>query len=252
MARKKKHEEHENHERWLVSYADFITLLFAFFVVMWSSSQVDAEKLKQVALALGASFGNGRGKVASLDDGKFSGGTYIDEDAARFAPLITSLVRDYDGDAAGYDELVALANARASLLETLEAERGAEPIRLTLDERGVALHIPADEIFREGQTAIAPRARALLRRIGGIVRAVPNPFIVEATVAVPTTDEMDEALRIEGDRATALARFFLDEFHFDPDRVLVSAFATASSADRLELGEGSTLRIIVLAQPEGS
>ncbi|MFN8008420.1 MAG: flagellar motor protein MotB, partial [Terriglobia bacterium] len=45
MARKKKHEEHVNHERWLVSYADFITLLFAFFVTMYAISQVDAKKL---------------------------------------------------------------------------------------------------------------------------------------------------------------------------------------------------------------
>src|SRR5512146_444893 len=45
MARKKKEEEHENHERWLVSYADFITLLFAFFVVMFAVSQVDSKKV---------------------------------------------------------------------------------------------------------------------------------------------------------------------------------------------------------------
>lgn len=44
MARKKVHEEHENHERWLISYADFITLLFAFFVVMFASSQADKGK----------------------------------------------------------------------------------------------------------------------------------------------------------------------------------------------------------------
>ena len=43
MARKKKHPEHVNHERWLVSYADFITLLFAFFVVMFAVSQVDSK-----------------------------------------------------------------------------------------------------------------------------------------------------------------------------------------------------------------
>lgn len=45
MARKKKHPEHVNNERWLVSYADFITLLFAFFVVMFSVSQVDSKKM---------------------------------------------------------------------------------------------------------------------------------------------------------------------------------------------------------------
>ena len=48
MAKKKHHEEHENHERWLVSYADFITLLFAFFVVMYSISRVDNKRMAQV------------------------------------------------------------------------------------------------------------------------------------------------------------------------------------------------------------
>ena len=49
MARKKKAREHENHERWLVSYADFITLLFAFFVVMFASSQTDKGRAQQVS-----------------------------------------------------------------------------------------------------------------------------------------------------------------------------------------------------------
>ncbi len=49
MARKKPHPEHENHERWLISYADFITLLFAFFVVMFASSQADRQKAQEVS-----------------------------------------------------------------------------------------------------------------------------------------------------------------------------------------------------------
>src|SRR5262245_38224573 len=57
MAKKhKKHAEHANHERWLVSYADFITLLFAFFVVMFASSQVDRSKTNKMALAVEAAF----------------------------------------------------------------------------------------------------------------------------------------------------------------------------------------------------
>src|ERR1035438_5700109 len=49
MSRKKRHQEHANHERWLVSYADFITLLFAFFVVMFASTQSDKNKAKDVS-----------------------------------------------------------------------------------------------------------------------------------------------------------------------------------------------------------
>ena len=59
MARKPKHEEHENHERWLVSYADFITLLFAFFVVMYSISSVNEGKYRVLSTRVLA-FSNGR------------------------------------------------------------------------------------------------------------------------------------------------------------------------------------------------
>src|ERR1700690_1205620 len=52
LGRAKKHPAHENHERWLVSYADFITLLFAFFVVMFASSQADKGRAKAVSEAV--------------------------------------------------------------------------------------------------------------------------------------------------------------------------------------------------------
>ena len=55
MSRKKKHE-HVNHERWLVSYADFITLLFAFFVVLFASSQSDKKKQIQIAAVMQTAF----------------------------------------------------------------------------------------------------------------------------------------------------------------------------------------------------
>ena len=66
MARKKKHPEHVNHERWLVSYADFITLLFAFFVVMFASSQVDTKKMGQFA----ESFSRAVGESFLMDGGR--------------------------------------------------------------------------------------------------------------------------------------------------------------------------------------
>src|ERR1700747_2455020 len=49
-------QKHGNHERWLVSYADFITLLFAFFVVLYASAQVDQRKVGQLALAIQVAF----------------------------------------------------------------------------------------------------------------------------------------------------------------------------------------------------
>ena len=56
MARKKKHEEHVNHERWLVSYADFITLLFATFTALFALSNADKTKLQKAAQSIKAAF----------------------------------------------------------------------------------------------------------------------------------------------------------------------------------------------------
>jgi chemotaxis protein MotB len=56
MIRRKRSHAHTNHERWLVSYADFITLLFAFFVVLYASAQVDQRKVGKLALAIQVAF----------------------------------------------------------------------------------------------------------------------------------------------------------------------------------------------------
>ena len=62
MARRRREEEHENHERWLVSYADFITLLFAFFVVMYAISSVNEGKYKVLSDSLTNAFKNTTGQ----------------------------------------------------------------------------------------------------------------------------------------------------------------------------------------------
>src|SRR6476620_11743462 len=64
MARKRHEEEHENHERWLVSYADFITLLFAFFVVMYAISSVNEGKYRVLSDAINSAFRNIPGTTA--------------------------------------------------------------------------------------------------------------------------------------------------------------------------------------------
>src|SRR5205823_4291440 len=80
--RKKKHPEHVNHERWLVSYADFITLLFAFFVVMFSVSQVDSNKVgrfsESFSVAIGLPLGNASG-MGALPGAKIAAGSEVIE-----------------------------------------------------------------------------------------------------------------------------------------------------------------------------
>jgi chemotaxis protein MotB len=72
MARKQKHEEHENHERWLVSYADFITLLFAFFVVMYSISSVNEGKYRVLSESMVAAFRSSTKTLTPIQVGELS------------------------------------------------------------------------------------------------------------------------------------------------------------------------------------
>src|SRR5512135_1440997 len=76
MARKKKHEKEPNHERWLVSYADFITLLFAVFTTLYAMSQTDKKKVEEVMASIRESFGYSTsslgGRPAVIDAGNIS------------------------------------------------------------------------------------------------------------------------------------------------------------------------------------
>src|SRR5215467_13264785 len=89
MARKAKHEEHVNHERWLVSYADFITLLFAFFVVMFAVSQVDSKKVGRFTESFSRAIGidlfpqMGRGLMAGASEGTITS----DPEPTKASPL---------------------------------------------------------------------------------------------------------------------------------------------------------------------
>ena len=79
MARKKKHGGHENHERWLVSYADFITLLFAFFVVMFASTQTDKARARQISQAVEKALEQGKSVSVPPQVAKVLGGTVDDK-----------------------------------------------------------------------------------------------------------------------------------------------------------------------------
>src|SRR6478735_5654925 len=89
MGRKKKHPEHVNHERWLVSYADFITLLFAFFVVMFAVSQVDSKKVGRFTESFSKAIGvdmfpqAGRGILAGTTEGSITS----DPEPTKSSPL---------------------------------------------------------------------------------------------------------------------------------------------------------------------
>jgi chemotaxis protein MotB len=157
--RKKKHPEHVNHERWLISYADFITLLFAFFVVMFAVSQVDSNKMGRFTESFSKAVGidvfpeSGRGLLPSSTEGLLGPPRSTEKSqGAEIGRLQTALQR-----------------ARASAPELQVVELHGE----------IVLRLPVSFAFESGDCALKPTARPLLEKIAEVVRERPVDVRVE-------------------------------------------------------------------------
>ena len=111
MARRRPYEEHENHERWLVSYADFITLLFAFFVVMYSVSSVNEGKFRVLSDTLVATFKAPKRSLEPIQVGKLVRSPYVDKISARTSPVAMDLSLTPRRPTEGQDQPAAAADA---------------------------------------------------------------------------------------------------------------------------------------------
>ena len=145
MARKKKHPEHVNHERWLVSYADFITLLFAFFVVMFAASNADQKKAGQVAQAVQGAFPDlaifsPAGKVVPLyDDGGDPSNTTAIVGNMRSGFSATEVVPT--GGRGDSSKPPTLPEVKAQMEKVLKEQLENKSISVREDERGLTISL---------------------------------------------------------------------------------------------------------------
>src|SRR5690242_13331129 len=154
MAKKKHEEEHDNHERWLVSYADFITLLFAFFVVMYAVSRVDNKRLQQAAISIKWALHNagtgGQGQVPIFDGPPSEGGA----------------VMDYAGGGLTPTQQQAVENFRRKLENRVRAfvmpRPGNIAVTVLVEGQRVTIRLAAAEFFDPGQAALRPQILPLL------------------------------------------------------------------------------------------
>src|SRR5262249_9421236 len=137
---RKKHPEHVNLERWLVSYADFITLLFAFFVIMYAISQADVSKFKQVAQSIRAAF-SAAGPVGMVDLGGNAGGNTANPFESEEVPggRIINLPAGKTNTAADKDS--ELQETKELLEESISLELGvtdiSDKVQMQFDSRGL-------------------------------------------------------------------------------------------------------------------
>src|SRR3954463_13626818 len=137
---KKKPPEHENHERWLVSYADFITLLFAFFVVMFASSQTDKSKAKAMSEAVASALENGKTMGMPPVVAKILGGTVYDKGQGS-AQMKGPGGAQKAAKEAPPDEVVELLPSMKKLTAQLEEELKLGKLEVHMEQRGLVVSL---------------------------------------------------------------------------------------------------------------
>ena len=180
MARKKKHPEHENHERWLVSYADFITLLFAFFVVMFATSQADKGKAQQLSESITQAF-DGKKQAAVVST--VLGGTVDDKgqgNAMSKGPggIVKELPKKLLPNRKRNNSSV-LAPSLKLLTETRAAEIQAGKIEVSMQGRGLVVSFTQAALFPSGADVISKNAYGGMSKVAEALLKIPNPVRLE-------------------------------------------------------------------------
>ena len=246
MSRRKKHAAHENHERWLVSYADFITLLFAFFVVMFASSQADKNKAKQVSAAVREALEGGKfgGVVAGL-----LGRTLNAKATPPSKPETPAPVSGTGGDG-------DLAGSLASLSRDLQPEIDAGKVKVELQARGLVISLREAAFFPSGDDTILPGADSSLQKIATAIQKLPNAVRMEGhTDSIPIhTSRFRGNWELSAARAIAMLKLFVTRFQIPPERLSIGGYADTVPVESNATAEGRShnRRVdIVIVNPEG-
>lgn len=272
MARKHKHEDHVNHEAWAIPYGDLITLLLAFFVVMYSMSSVNEGKYRVLADSLRAAFSGAPKSMEPIQIGdkparsrheappqESNPQTYL-----QLPPSPTENKPPQPNVSLGerLNELLldeGIAEALNQMAEEVEQAMkpliNAEMIRVTRKRTWLEVEINTDILFPSGSAAITKGARPVLEEIAAIMNRFENPIRVEghtdnqpiSTTAFPSNWELSAA------RAAGVVHLFTRQ-GVSPERLVVTGMgehhpaAPNSSAD----GRNRNRRVVlvVLATPE--
>lgn len=223
MSKKKKHEEHENLERWLVSYADFMTLLFATFVVLYALAQTDVSKFTKLGESLKGSFSQSvlQGSQGILDNQGQSvlGSTPADS-------MMSSLIFEYLNpkyEEASYQDIQKQINdlAKSGELKGVSAKVDDKGLTIVMSDKTLS--------FAEGSAELSPQAKLQLDKIGGLIG---RKFIMHLMRVEGHTDNIafsnakyPSNWELSGARSSAVVRYFIERFKFTPDLFTAIGYA---------------------------
>lgn len=228
MAKKKPPEEHENLERWLVSYGDFITLLFATFVVLYALAQVDATDFAKLEESLKNAFSQNtlmEGQQSIFD----SNDSLFDQQQAN--SFIPSLMLEYISPK--YEEQ-SFNEIEESIKELKEAGE-LDGISSKMTDKGLLLTFDDKYLFAPASAYLDTKARALLDKVGVLIckKFVLHSMRVEGhTDSQPISSEKYPSnWELSSARASSVVRYLIARFKFSPSLFTAIGYADTRPAE---------------------
>jgi chemotaxis protein MotB len=225
VSRRRRHKAHANHERWLVSYADFITLLFAFFVVLYASSQADKKKAAQVAASIKGAFQQlGVFTGSATKDIGIPGSPGIPNPELTDAPLKLVKVAGSSEKDHGWAGLgIDVDELRRQLETALGDEIRQHEVQMRVTPEGLVVSLREVGFFNSGEAELLSNGHATLTRIAGILGKRGFEIRVEGhTDNVPVHNSRFKSnWDLSTARAATVAALLIERHGFDP--ALISA-----------------------------
>jgi len=227
-------EEHDNHERWAVSYADMMTVLVGLFIVLYAMSQVDQTKFEALRDSLAAGFGKAAPAVLDGSSGvmKDAGAVPNSPQAAGEMGPITS-APELDPEAQNIElarqEASRLQDVQAQIEGRLAAVGMAEQVRYVIDERGLVIGLVSNDVFFDpASAALKPAAEIVLDAAAPVLVAIPDQISVEGHANVlPVSGRYATNWELSADRATQVLRRLVEVDGLPGQRVSAVGFGDA-------------------------
>jgi chemotaxis protein MotB len=231
------HEEHVNHERWLVSYADMLTLLFVLFVVLFSMSDVNKKKFAQLAAGLSEGFGSqsaaftsrggsldGSGsntQIVQLDPGAnpgdgSTGSEHLSakqQQAVQAALMAQSRSKASSDASAAAKEAENMKKIENKVSDTLAKEKLLGQVKFTIDRRGLVVTIVTNEVVFAGNRAdLQAKGKQILDAIAPVLAQLPNNLEVDGNTnqLKAVTTYYPSGWELSAARASTTVRYFSD------------------------------------------
>jgi chemotaxis protein MotB len=227
---RRKTPEPENHDRWLVSYADFITLLFAFFVVMFATAQSDKSRTKQVSEAVREAFQHGQlsSALSNVLHGKPDphrlGNTPQKKSPENMPPPPPA----------------DLTKSLDTLVRELARDLESGKVQLKLEGRGLVISMREAAFFASGDDIVAPASFSILAKIAAVVQSLPNQVRLEGhTDSIPIhNSRFRNNWELSAARSIAMLELLCGRYQIDPARLSVAGYGENAPSDSNQTEEG--------------